>query len=140
MRPKSIVLFEVFYLGALVIAIVNAVTTWSRNAELIHRSGADRLVSGYQYWTTGLGLLIPVLLWYFIARRASSVAKWIAVALFAIGALSLGYAAIIGRLGNGLGGLLAAVAFVFQAIALGMLFRTDARTWLGEDVMGEIVE
>jgi len=140
MRPKSIVRFEIFYLAALALAVVNAVTSWSRNAALIHRSGADTMVAGYQYWTTGLGLLIPLLLWYFVARRASVIAKWIIVAMFAIGALSLGYVVIAGRLANGLGGVLAAVAFVFQAVAVAMLFRADARTWLGEDVMGEIVE
>ena len=140
MRPRSIALFEVFYLGALALAVVNAVTSWSRNAALIHRSGADTMVAGYQYWTTGLGLLIPLLLWYFVARRASLIAKWIVVVLFAVGALSLGYVIVIGRLANGFGGVLAAVAFVFQALAVVMLFRSDARAWLGEDTMEEIAE
>ena len=85
MRPASIVNFERLYLGALVVGLINTVITWETTlAEVKAQPGVENMGSSIFYITLAIGFLIPVLLWYFVARRASVVAKWILTVLFVI--------------------------------------------------------
>lgn len=131
-RPPSIVRFEQFYLGYWLIGIVNVVMTWDRNARLVESTGVNATLPGYLWWTTGIGLLIPVALWYFIARRGSVVAKWILTVLFGLAIAGLVFVVATGRLVTGLAGVLSIASIVLQGAALAMLFRPDTRPWFGE--------
>ena len=88
MRPESIVNFERFYLGALGVGLVNTALSWGATQEMLASDpalGAAGFGTGFFVSVLGLGLIIPLLLWYFIARRGSNIAKWILTVLFVIG-------------------------------------------------------
>lgn len=134
MRPDSIIKFERFYLGALAVGVVNAALGWGATQEYMAKDpavAAAGLGSGFLISTMVIGFAIPLLLWYFIAKRGSNIAKWILVALFAFGLLGLVFSfnqtlAIHGAMGLVFG----LIAFVLQAAAVFMLFKPDAVEWL----------
>ncbi len=132
-RPPSIVNFERCYLGALLVAAVNSALNWQRMMAVPAVAQAQVAIgSWYVPVTTALGYLIPLILWYFAARRASVVAKWIVVVLFGLGVLGLAAGLAMGTMSAGLGGVLSVVSFVLNAVAVWLLFRPDARAWFGE--------
>jgi drug/metabolite transporter (DMT)-like permease len=77
-----------------------------------------------------ISLLIPLLLWYFIARRASNIAKWILVVMTLLGLLFVNLDP--GQLGS-LAGIASLAVTILQLVAIVLLFRADARTWLSDD-------
>lgn len=136
MKPPSIARFEQLYLGGFALGLVATALSWRGNTE---RLAADPRTASVSGWfvpaTTALTIVITLLLWYFIARRGSVVAKWIAVIFIALGLLGG-----IGNLMTLLGGhspnvpasLLSLVVTLMQVAAAVMLFRPDARLWFGE--------
>ncbi len=82
MRPPSIVWFERLFLLSLLIASIAMVTSFD---TLVAQVEADPALAGLG-WGRGaviaisaISLLLPLVLWYFIARRASAFAKWLLV-------------------------------------------------------------
>ena len=141
-RPASIVLFEKLYIAVIVIGVIGVALSWN---SLSAMAGAQPGVpasmgSGILIGALIFGFLIPLLLLYFIARRASNVAKWIFVVLTAFGVYS-----VIAGLANPMmpKGLLLAVNVVSLVLTLycaWLLFRPDAKAWLdskGGDVRGD---
>jgi hypothetical protein len=131
-RPPSIITFERCYLGAVALGLVNNVLNWTNLQEQMAAAPNSQLLPDWFLPATiGVGLLITLLLWYFVARRASVVAKWILVVFFAIGLI--GVPGIISGVSAGLiSPLLAIAGFVtltLNAIAVWMLFRPDAKLW-----------
>lgn len=129
MRPNSILLFERLYLASLVIGIVNLVMSYDRIVAQIQMDPAVAQLG----WGAGavvvmfvLGLAVSLVLWYFIARRGSSIAKWFLVAFTAIGLLSLPTTLANS---NGPALIMAVVINVLQLAAVVMLFRADAKPW-----------
>jgi hypothetical protein len=139
-RPASIVRFEQIYLAYWLVGIVNAAISWERNAQMVRASGLDAALPGYQWWTIGIGLLIPLILWFFIARRGSAIAKWVLVVFLGIGILSMVAIVAMGRFEMGLPGGLTVVAMLLQATAVWMLFRPDTHEWFGEVDVPEVPE
>ena len=129
MRPPSIVLFDRMFLASLIIGVINAVLSFdSMQAELAANPDTAALGwgSGMVIAIIAFSLLIPLLLWYLIAYRASGIAKWILVVLTVGGLLFMGIdlenllsLATIGTL----------VVTVLQLVAIVMLFRPDAKSW-----------
>jgi hypothetical protein len=76
-------------------------------------------------------LIVDLLLWFFIARRGSEVAKWIYIVLFAI--------AVVGVLRSLFGGghvelpglvrILSFLRVLIEAACAWLLFRPDANAW-----------
>ncbi len=132
MRPASIVNFERFYLGALVVGLVNNFLNWSHVQSMMNNPQvqAAGLGSGFLITTMVIGLAIPLLLWYFIARRGSNVAKWILVVLFGLGVISFLMSFNNPLMPGGLAMILGVVAMLMQAYAVFMLFKQDAVAWL----------
>ncbi len=133
MRPASIVTFERFYLGAIVLGLVNNAVNWSQTQEIMASSpevAAAGLGTGFLVTTMLIGLAIPLLLWYFITRRASNIAKWILVVLFAIGLIGLLMSFTSPLMPGGLAMALGLISVALQAYAVYMLFRPDAVAWL----------
>ncbi|WP_174298439.1 hypothetical protein [Sphingomonas bacterium] len=129
MRPISIVNFERCYLGAIVVGLVNSllvVPAMLRTPQVAQATAT--LGTGFLYGSIAIGIAITLLLWYFAARRASVVAKWIIVVFFAFGVLGLVRNAMAG-FPAGLSGVLSIVALVLQAVAVYLLFRPDANAW-----------
>ncbi len=133
MRPTSIVLFERLFLLSLAIALVNGFLQYD---ALVAQVGNDPSLaqlgwgSGAILVVMAISLLIPLLLWYFIARRASNIAKWILVVMMLLGLLFVNLDA--GQLGS-LAGIASLAVTILQLVAIVLLFRADARAWLSED-------
>ncbi len=132
MRPTSITTFERFYLGALVIGLINNVLNWSQATAVLNDPSvqAAGLGTGFLVSTMVIGLAIPLLLWYFITRRASNIAKWILVVLFAFGLIGvlMSFSAMMAM--GTLPMVLGLIALALQAYAVFMLFKPDAVAWL----------
>jgi hypothetical protein len=134
MRPESIRWFERVYW--LHIAVAAIWLTWSYiqvshtalspGLEHLHRTRA--LIQGI---TSIVSIGIELLLWFFIARRGSNVAKWIFVAFFVLALL--GTALLAFRYGQDmLSPVRLGVSILMMALrmaALWLLFRPDASAW-----------
>ena len=134
LRPRSIINFERCYLGSLLLGFVTLALTWNTQIEALQRTPATAQMGDNFIYTSllggiTLGAVITLLLWYFAARRASVVAKWIIVVFFALGALSLLRQLAAGTIPSGLGGVLSIANFVLQAVAVWLLFKPDAKAW-----------
>ncbi len=132
-RPISIVQFERCYLGSLVLGFITLAFTWNTQMALLQRNPATAQMGSMVYGSLLIGLIvgaiITLVLWYFAARRASVVAKWIIVVFFAIGVLGLLNSLSKGMVPHGLGGVLTIANIVLQAVAVYLLFRPDATAW-----------
>ncbi|QGN55113.1 hypothetical protein GKE62_11670 [Novosphingobium sp. Gsoil 351] len=132
MRPQSIELFEKVYLGAIVIGLINTALSWSQVNAMLNdpRAQAAGLGTGTLVFGVFVGVLIPLLLWYFVARRASNVAKWIYVVLTALGLFGFLSSLANPLVPKGLVTLLGALAVLLQVYGAWLLFRPDAVAWL----------
>jgi F0F1-type ATP synthase membrane subunit c/vacuolar-type H+-ATPase subunit K len=132
MRPASIILFERLYLGAIGIGLINAALSWSQTQAMMANPEVNPagFGTGFILTTMAFSVAIPLLLWYFIARRGSNIAKWILVVLFGIGLImmlaTLGGAAAP----SGLSLIITLVITALQGVAIFMLFKPDAVAWL----------
>ena len=126
MRPKSIVLFERLFLSNTLISILAVLINYGTlRADAVSRgkSAAGPLLG------IALTLLVDIPLWFFVARRASRVGKWILILLYA---LNYFVTVLIVTRFQAFGALYSAmtlVATVLSFAALVMLFRKDARSW-----------
>lgn len=131
MRPQSIILFDRLFLASLALALVNAVLSYG---TLVAQVEADPTLAGMGeplvITVAVLSLLIPLVLWYFIARRASNIAKWLLVVLIAVGVFFGNYSF---ENGLNLPAVLGLVVTLMQVVAIVILFRADARAWLEGD-------
>ena len=111
-RPQSIIWFERLFFGSLALGYLLLIGV---SAIALDNLGIEIIT---------LGCL--VLLWYFIAHRASNVAKWIDVAVVAFGVANM--VTVIQQLSNVQMALsLAANLFAFASIIC--LFTPSARIW-----------
>jgi hypothetical protein len=142
MRPQSIELFEKVYLGSIALGLVNTALSWGALTATLQNAGnaAVAMGPGLMIMSIAISLVISVLLWFFIARRASNIAKWIYVVITAIGVFG-----VISSLANPLapkgvtmiGGF---VATGLQVFAAWLLFKPDSVAWLeskGENGPGD---
>lgn len=86
MRPASIVLFERLILAALAIDLVNNLAVALRPPA----AGAAASVASSAGPAAGIALalaspLLGLILWYFVARRGSNIARWLTTILVALG-------------------------------------------------------
>lgn len=138
MRPRSIELFERFFFASLAVSILNTVLSWNMvsraadNPALRATGMGAELVIG----SVLIGMLLPIALWYFIARRASTVAKWIYVVLTAFGLLGIAQALSTAVTPRGLTLLLSILTLALQIYAAWLLFKPDSKAWFA----GEIVD
>jgi hypothetical protein len=134
MRPRSIILFERVYWLHIVAAA--AWLTWSflRMGHAVPPGGLehpDRIRMLAVGVTSIVSIGIELLLWYFIARRGSNLARWIFAIFFGLAVLSmvaLGIRFAQGalspvRLGVPL------LTMSLRIVSLWLLFRPDAAAW-----------
>ncbi|HKX87959.1 MAG TPA: hypothetical protein VJM13_02005 [Sphingopyxis sp.] len=131
-KSSSIILFDRLFLGSLALGVLNFLFGWNETSEKLANApefAATGFGTGFLIATFAIGMIINLIIWYFISARASKIAKWILTVFFAIGLLSM-----LSNLNNPLGpkGLLLGVAIVItfiQAAAVYMLFRPDSIAW-----------
>jgi hypothetical protein len=123
-------MFERLYLASVAIGLVNAVLNIATAERLLAANPATQgLGGGFVLAMIALSAAISLTLWYFTARRASNLAKWLIVILavwtatsvvLGIADRSTGFAdSVIGPL----------VALGLELVAIFFLFQPDARRW-----------
>lgn len=138
-KPPSIARFEQLYWASVALGLVNTALNWKVSQARLQTNPLLANASWFQPLIQVIGLAIAVLLWYFIVRRPSVVAKWIQVVFAAIGAfglLSAAFLLAIGRVQLGLPVILGLIVNLLYIAAAVMLFKPDAKLWFGEG-MGE---
>ncbi|HVF92826.1 MAG TPA: hypothetical protein VM900_00775 [Sphingomonas sp.] len=132
-RPPSIVKFEYCYLGAWALGLINTAINWSRYQQMAQVQQANAAVGSWYLPTIiGVGILIPLILWYFVARRASVIAKWIVVVFAALAVSGAVFTLLVASFATGIGAMLALGGYALQVAAAWLLFRPDAKAWFGE--------
>ena len=140
MRPVSIVRFEQAYLGSVVLWLVNLALGWKTRLSSLENNpgfaGNPQMAELAQTMMIGMTVVMLVLwllLWYFTARRASEVAKWVVVALFGLSVIGLPFTLMSYPIVGALSTVLSLAAFALTAYAVWLLFRPDARAWFAGD-------
>ena len=132
MRPKSIILFERLFLTMIVVGVLNGFLNFTTAKAQLQADpqAAAMFGSGFLIGAIILGVIINLLLWFFVARKGSVVAKWIVVVFFGLSLLG-----IVTSLPNLVfpTALLSFLALILQGAAVYMLFRPDAVAWLKGD-------
>lgn len=134
MRPQSIIRFEQAYLASIVVWAVNAALGWRVQMATVEASFAQmpEMIPAGRAMLIGFtlfALFVSLLLWYFTARKASEVTKWIIVALFGLSAVGLPFSLAGIETTGFLPAALNIVTFVLNGFAVWMLFRPDASAW-----------
>ena len=132
MRPKSIIIFDRLFLAVLALSLVNGALSYVAFGQRFQSDPAlassGSFAGPLMIVSLAFGFGISLLLWFFISRRASDVAKWILVAFTAFGVLG-----VVQNLRQPMfsPGLLAATVGLtaLQVAAVYFLFRPDARAW-----------
>lgn len=132
MRPASIVMFERLFLAAVVLSVINFFVGYDAMIDQIEREPAMRQLGLGGEFLTGsmiVGVAIYLLLWFFIARKASTVAKWILVVFTGLGVLSFLAGLASGQATFDVNLLLGLLYYALNVGALVFLFRGDAEAW-----------
>ncbi len=134
-KPPSIARFEQFYWASVLLGLVNAAVNWRASQAALATNPMLANAPWFLPLAQAIGLGIAVLLWFFIVRRPSVVAKWVQVVFAAFGAfaiLSSLFLLASGRTASPLQVLLGLIANILYIAAAVMLFKPDAKLWLGE--------
>lgn len=128
MRPHSITMFEKLFLASLVLGAINFFVSMPAMREQLAAdpNAAAMVGDNFLIGVFIFSMLISLLLWYFISRRASNIAKWILVVFFVVGLVMLP-----GSLGAlpALPLIVSLLSTVLQGAAIYFLFRPDAKAW-----------
>lgn len=128
MRPRSIQIFEYCYLGSMVLGLIGTAVNWSEMMAIPAIAAMVEQMPWYFPVTLVVGIAINLLLWYFVARRASVVAKWILVVLFGIGVAGLLISFARGAF-FGSTAIFQIVCLALNVVAVWHLFTPDALAW-----------
>jgi hypothetical protein len=133
MRPASINMFDRYFLGALVLALLNLPLAYQDSLDILKANPATAAAgygSGFIITVMVFSLGIPFLLWFLIARRASNIAKWILVVMTGLGMLMMIPSLPILLQRGGLSNAITLILTALQLFAISFLFRADAKAWL----------
>ncbi len=126
-RPKSILWFERLFIGSFIMALADIFYHDDLVLQEFQANGTLSLEDGIIYaGILFIGLGIQAIFWFFIAYRASNIARWIYAVLW-----SLGILVTVVELPSYSGSEIA-FGVVSNAMALGSvvaLFTADARSW-----------
>ncbi len=132
MRPQSIIKFDQLFLAMIMLGLVGLGINWDWSiAQFDSNPGLSQLgwnAAGMLIGIFAFSTAINLLLWYFISRRASNVARWILTVLTGYGLISVPFSFFLVPvpLSSLIIGLVAAA---LQAAMLWFLFRPDAAAW-----------
>lgn len=130
-RPASIIRFEQFYGIAIILGLAGTALSWGSDKAVAAR---EQLGTSASIAVIAVSIAVQLLLWFFIARKASPIAKWIFIVL-----LVLGVVGILVSVFAVVAGLASAFEFAISVAATGldvaaalMLFRPDAEAWFND--------
>lgn len=129
MRPQSIVNFERAVLASLGLGVLNSWVSWDRSVATVTAAGVGASsIIGIQAVMIALILLLV----WFVARKASPVAKWIYVVITGLGLV----ASLVGLPQVMKTGALSVALTIVQTLlsiySLWLLFRPDAKSWFND--------
>ncbi|HEX7849115.1 MAG TPA: hypothetical protein VF485_05210 [Sphingomonas sp.] len=131
-RPKSIRLFELFYLGSVLVGAVNTAMTWAETSASAEALQVQQMLG---QWFLPLSTVflytLWLLLWYFTARFASNVARWVVVVFYLLALVGFVFTLGVGATPAGLPLALSGASLVLTTVAVFFLFRRDAMAWFG---------
>lgn len=134
-RPKSIQLFELFYLGSVLVGAVNTAMTWAETSTSTEAAQVKQMLG---QWFLPLSTVflytLWLLLWYFTARLRSNLARWVVVVFYVLALVGFVFTLGAGATPAGLPFALSAVSLILTTIAVFFLFRRDAVAWFGAAV------
>jgi hypothetical protein len=125
MRPTSILYFERLSILSILVGMVFTWIDWKDQIAGVRASGLPPEVVPI---TLAFSLAILLLLIFLISRKGIGIAKWIFVALFAVG-LVFSVPQVLGALDRGLVGLLQLTQLVVQGMAIYFLFTPESNDW-----------
>ncbi|NYD90500.1 hypothetical protein [Sphingomonas melonis] len=134
-KPPSIARFEQFYWASVIVGLINTGLNWRTSQTTLAANPTLANMTWLLPAMQVLGLAIAVLIWFFIVRRPSVVAKWVQVVFAGFGALALLSAIAFLAMGKSalnaqlILGFFANLLYIAAAV---MLFKPDAKSWLGE--------
>lgn len=139
MRPQSIIRFEQLYLGSLALGILNYFLSYDSMIEQLEADPAIAQMGfaslGFVLGTAVFSYAISLILWYFIARRANNVLRWVLLILTVFGLISLptslGTLPVVSM-------VLTLILTAMQLVALFFLWRPDANEWFANKGSVEI--
>lgn len=140
MRPVSIMRFEQVYLTELALGLLNSLLLWDTISDVYASDPNGAMLGpGFLIGSLALSLAVSLLLWFFTARKASNIARWITTLFLAIGVASTVYSFAMGAAPAGLSAAISVAAVLLQIAALYFLFQPDARGWFadGDDAFDE---
>ena len=128
-RPVSMKRFDLLYLGAMAVGLVNFALNYSQLAQIAETSMAASGVEGMGGTAlvigVGGGFAISLLLWFLTSRMRLEFMKWVLFLLLAYNLVSLPSA----QVEFGQGTVLSIVGLAMQAGAMWFLFRPDSKAW-----------
>ena len=135
MRPQAIVRFEWLYWAAFAIGLFSTYQTWAIQQNLLANNSAVGGMAWLPYASVVGRVALTVLLWFFVARRPSVIAKWVVVIFAVYGAVLLALLAMSLMRGSAPLNLVlpSALQNILYIAAAATLFSADARAWFGED-------
>jgi hypothetical protein len=132
-RPKSIKLFELFYLGSILVGAVNTAMTWAETAASAEAIQVRQMLGPwFMPLSTVFLYTLWLLLWYFTAYARSNLARWAVIVFFALSLIGFAFTLATGAPPAAIPMALTAVALVLDAVAVFFLFRRDAADWFGK--------
>lgn len=132
MKPQSIKLFDYFYLGSMFLGLLGFITGLSALEASLARqpaAGGMAMSSGALIAIYVVSVLVGLLLWYLVSIRRWAIAKWIILVLFLLSLIGVGDFLAGPMPLSEIYGLVSLIAY---AVAVGLLFRSDATRWLNE--------
>ncbi len=134
-RPQAIRTFEKLYILSVVLGLALAAVTWQQRSSLLARTPALEQMPWLMSVSIVVGIGIAAMLWYLVARRGSTIGKWIVVAFAVWAFIQLGmliYAVVVDPDVPINVIALSVAQNILYIIAATLLFRPDARDWFGE--------
>lgn len=139
MPPLSIKWFSRWFLASVILASAIAALKYPElKSQLIRQEpGAASLGDGVLILAVAMGQAVMLVLWFLVAHRASNIAKWVLVALTVVG-----FALMLPDLRPSMALLpvLTLLNAASQLIAIALLFRADAREWLGREQSPDLAD
>lgn len=132
MRPESIKKFDMLYLGAVVLGLINFVLSYQTvKAQMDAEMAASGIEvgAGVLIGSIIFGVVISLALWFLISRLRIEVVKWVLILFFLWGLIGLP-ALFAGDFEAN--DLIVLVTYAMQAAAIYFLFQPDAKAWFAE--------
>lgn len=133
-KPNSVRWFERLYVASILIWLVLTGLEWQATKAQVEAAstgqmGANVMVNIFVGFLVFQAVL-AVTLWYFAARQRSDVARWVLVFCLLCSGWSL-YVRLTAPVRDALPTAMGVAVFVFNLVAVVMLFRADAAPWFG---------